>query len=182
MKNAPSNEIGYTLIELIITITIIAVIAAIAMSAFSSGSDRQLEAAAAEFAAAMRFARTEAMRTGEPHGFRQQSAAKRIRVFRLDQGTTPPTRVYDVYHPVSKQLYDIDLNLHGLANADELNRTPVYRGTCNITGNVYFDVNGTARCADPDTVLLETFTLQLDLGTERQIIVVDGITGRVTVQ
>ena len=75
MKNAPSNEIGYTLIELIITITIIAVIAAIAMPAFSSGSDRQLEAAAAEFAAAMRFARTEAMRTGEPHGFRQQSAA-----------------------------------------------------------------------------------------------------------
>ena len=46
MKNARKPEIGYTLIELIITVTIIAVIAAIAVPAFSSAPDKRLELAA----------------------------------------------------------------------------------------------------------------------------------------
>ena len=175
-------QAGYTLVELVITVTIIAVIAAIAMPAFSSGSDKQLEVAAEKFAAAMRFARTESVRTGEPHGFRQQSGAKRIRVFRLDQATSPPTLIYDVYHPVDKQIYDIDLDLESGAAADSLTRTPDFRGTCNVNGNVFFDANGTAWCADPDTVLLNTFQVDFDLGFDRRTVLVNGITGRVTVQ
>ena len=182
MKNVPSPEIGYTLIELVITVTVIAVIAAIAVPAFSSGTDKRLHMAAAEFAAAMRFARSESIRTGEPHGFRQQSTDKRIRVFRLDDATNPPTLVYDVYHPIDKQLYDIDLDLHPLAYADTVVRAPDFHGVCNKTGNIYFDSNGTPWCASPDTVLLETFNLTLDLGSDRRTVIVDGITGRVTVR
>jgi hypothetical protein len=122
------------------------------------------------------------MRTGNPHGFRQQSAAKRIRVFSLDDATNPPTLVYDVYHPIDKQLYDFDLENESLAAADLLTRTPDFRGTCNTSGNVYFDANGTAWCTDPDTVLLNTFEVQFDLGSNRKTLTVDGITGRVTVQ
>ncbi len=182
MKNVSKSQVGYTLVELVITVTIIGVIAAVAVPASSSGSDKRLQLAAEEFAAAMRFARTESIRTGEPHGFRQQSSAKRIRVFRLDQSTSPATLVYDVYHPVDKQLYDFELDLHPLAAADTLTRSPNYYGTCNITGNIYFDANGTARCADPDTVLLEKFELRFDLGTQQRTVTVDGITGRVTVE
>ncbi len=182
MKNVPKSQLGYTLTELIIVVTILGIIAAIAVPATSSNSDKSLDLAAQEFAAAMRFARGESKRTGEPHGFRQQSSAKRIRVFRLDQGTSPPTLIYDVYHPIDKQLYDYDLDLESLAAADLLTRTPDFRGTCNVNGNVYFDANGTARCADPDTVLLDTFQVDFDLGSDRRTVLVDGITGRVTVQ
>jgi len=182
MKNVYKSQVGYTLVELVITVTIIGIIAAIAVPGFSSNSEQQLQLAAEEFATAMRFARSESMRTGDAYGFRQQSSAKRIRVFRLDLGTSPATRIYDVYHPVDKQLYDIDLNLHSLAAADTLTRSPDYYGTCNITGNVYFDANGTPRCADPDTVLLRNFELRFDLGMQQRTVSVDGVTGRVTVE
>ena len=178
MKNAPKLEIGYTLIELIITVTIIAVIAAIAVPAFSSAPDKRLQQAADEFAAAMRFARSESIRTNIPHGFRQEVSQKRIRVFRLDETTNPPTLVYDVYHPVNKQLYEVPL----AAAEANLNFTPSFRGTCNATANVYFDANGTGWCTDPSSILLDTFDAQLELGTDQVAVTVDGITGRVTVQ
>ena len=182
MKSVRNFQAGYTLTELVIVVTILGVIAAVAVPATSSSTDSKLDLAASEFAAAMRFARSESMRTGEPHGFRQQSGAKRIRVFRLDTGTSPATLVYDVYHPIDKQLYDYDLDLESLAAADLLTRTPDFRGTCNVNGNVYFDANGTAWCADPDTVLLDSFQVDFDLGSDRRTVLVDGITGRVTVQ
>jgi type II secretion system protein H len=182
MKNVPKFQLGYTLTELIIVVTIIGIIAAIAIPATSSNPDKSLDLAAQEFAAAMRFARSESIRTGRPHGFRQQSSAKRIRVFRLDQGTSPATLVYDVYHPIDKQLYEFDLNLQSLANADSLSRTAAFRGTCNQTGNVYFDGSGTPWCADPDTVLLERFEVDLVLGSSRRTVTLDDVTGRVTVQ
>ncbi|MDH3751913.1 MAG: GspH/FimT family pseudopilin, partial [Gammaproteobacteria bacterium] len=173
---------GYTLVELVIVVTVLGVIAAIAVPSLSSSSDKQLDLAAQEFAAAMRFARSESIRTGEPHGFRQQSGAKRIRVFHLDTSTSPGTLVYDVYHPVDKQLYDIDLNLESLAAADSLNRTAIFRGACNQQGNIYFDASGTPWCADPETVLLDTFEVDLVLGSSRRTVALDDITGRVTVR
>ena len=63
-----------------------------------------------------------------------------------------------------------------------LTRTPDFRGACNVNGNVYFDANGTAWCADPDTVLLDKFELRLYLGTSQRLVTLNGITGRVTVQ
>jgi type II secretion system protein H len=182
MKNVPEFQGGYTLTELMIVVTILGVVAAVAMPATSSSTDSKLDLAASEFAEAMRFARSESMRTAEPHGFRQESSAKRIRVFRLDTGTSPATLVYDVYHPIDKQLYDHELDLESLASAEILVRNPVFRGACSQTGNIYFDADGTPWCADPATVLLDTFELHLYLGTSHRLVTLDGITGRVTVQ
>jgi len=173
---------GYTLVELVIVVTVLAVVAAIAVPASSTSSDKPLDLAAQEFAAAMRFARSEAIRTGEPHGFRQQSSAKRIRVFRLDQGTSPVTLIYDVYHPVDKQPYDININGDTLLVADSVNRTAVYRGTCDTPANVYFDGNGSPWCSEPDTILLDQFEVDLTLGATIRTVTLDRVTGRVTVQ
>jgi len=158
------------------------VAAAAAIPVLSSGNPQALDLAAEEFATAMRFARNEAIRTGEPRGFRQPIDKKRIRVFRPDTGTSPWTLNYDVYHPVSKRLYDIRLNTHPFAYAESIDRTFNYRATCNQPGNIYFDRNGIPRCTDPETVFLEQLNLTLTLGAHTRIVTLHGITGRVTVQ
>jgi type II secretion system protein H len=173
---------GYTLTELIIVVTILGVVAAIAVPATSSNSNKSLDLAASEFAAAMRFARSESLRTGEPHGFRQESGAKRIRVFRLDDDTSPATIIYDVYHPVEKQLYDIQLDAEPHASADSLNRTATFRSSCNQEESIYFDENGAPWCVDPGTALVTRFEVEMMSGVTSLTVRLDPITGRVTVQ
>jgi type II secretion system protein H len=177
-----SRSHGVTLVELLVVVSILGVVALVAIPDFSSSNPQTLDLAAEEFANAMRFARSEAMRTGEPRGFRQKSDKKRIRVFRPDTGTSPWTLNFDVYHPVSKQLYDIKLDNHPFAYADSVDRTSNYQATCNHPGNIYFDRNGIPRCTEPETVFLEQLILTLTLGAHTRIITLHGITGRVTVQ
>ena len=173
---------GVTLVELLVVLTLLGIVAMVAIPDFRSAEPHRLELAAEEVAEAMRFARSEAMRTGEPRGFSQLSDAKRIRVFRPGTGTSPWTLNFDVYHPVSKKLYDIKLDEHPFAAADGLNRVSGFRGTCNFTDEVYFDSNGVPRCVDPETVLLTQFDVTLTLGPHTRVVSLHGITGRVTVQ
>jgi len=180
--NGALRSRGVTLVELLVVVAIIGVVAVVATPFLSSADPQKLDYAASEFASAIRFARSEAMRTGNPTGFWQSSANKRIRVFRPDTGTSPWTPVYDVYHPVSRQLYDIDLDDHPLAAADDLSHVRIYRGTCNTERNVYFDDNGTPWCADPETVLLEQYAITFTLGGYSRVVTLDSISGRVTVQ
>lgn len=173
---------GYTLVELVIVVTVLAVIAAIAVPATSPSSDKPLDLAAQEFAAAMRFARSESIRTGDLYGFHENSNNNQIQVFRLDTGTSPATLIYDVYHPIDKSLYDFDLDLESLAAADSITRNTVYRGTCNQQNQIFFDANGTPWCSDPTSVLLESYELTFSSGSSQRIVTLDRVTGRVTVQ
>jgi type II secretion system protein H len=180
--NGALRSRGVTLPELLIVLAILGVVAVAATPFLSSANPHQLDLAVTEFANAMRFARSEAIRTGEPRGFKQQSSTKRIRVFRLDTGTSPWELYYDVYHPLSKQLYDVKLSNHPFAAADTLSDNEVYRGTCNQSGTVYFDRNGTPWCTNPETVPLEQLDVTLTLGGHSRVVTLHGITGRVTVQ
>ena len=180
--NGVSRSHGVTLVELLVVIAIIGVVAVVATPFLSSADPYRLDLAAEEFAEAMRFARSEAMRTGEPHGFRQASANKRIRVFRPDTSASPWTLNYDVYHPVSKQLYDLKLDEHPFAAADNVSRNRVYLDTCDKPRDVYFDSAGIPWCTDPETVLLRQYDVTLTLGPHARIVTLHGITGRVTVQ
>jgi prepilin-type N-terminal cleavage/methylation domain-containing protein len=177
-----SRSHGVTLVELLVVVSILGVVALVAIPDFSSSNPQTLDLAAEEFANAMRFARSEAIRTGEPRGFRLPADKERIRVFRPDTGTSPWTLNFDVYHPISKQLYDIRLNTHPFAYADSIDRTFNYQASCNQPGNVYFDRNGIPRCTNPETVFLEQLNLTLTLGAHTRNITLHGITGRVTVQ
>ena len=176
------SEHGFSLLELLIVISILGIAAAVVVPDISTTNTTKLDLAAEEIAEAMRFARSEAIRTGQPRGFRQQSGAKRIRVFRPDTAVSPWARIYDIYHPVTKKLYDIELDSHPFARVDNVSRTPTFLGTCNASGNIYFDSSGIPRCNDPETVLLEQFDVTLSLGNHTRIVTLSGITGRVTVQ
>ena len=177
-----SRSHGVTLVELLVVVSILGIVALVAIPDFSSSNPQTLDLAAEEFANAMRCARSEALRTGEPRGFRQPHDKKRIRVFRPDTGTSPSTLNYDVFHPVSKQLYDIRLNTHPFAYADSIDHTFNYRASCNQPGNIHFDRNGIPRCTDPENVFLEQFEVTLKLGAHKRVVTLHGITGRVTIQ
>ena len=90
---------GFTLLELTLVSAILGVIAVAALPNLASSDPSRLDLAALQVADAMRYARSEAIRTGVPHGFRQEISQKRIRVMRPDMADTPATLVYDVYHP-----------------------------------------------------------------------------------
>lgn len=175
-------EHGYSLIELVIVVAVLTTIAALAVPVPSSVEHHKLDVAVSEVASALRFARSEASRTGQPHGVEQVAGTQRLRVFRLDTGAAPPTPVYDVIQPVSKQAYDVDLQSLSLGAVDSLALSANFRATCTQAERILFDANGTPWCTDPDNVLLDDWELALTLGMHNRVVRTDGITGRVSVQ
>ncbi|MDJ0939565.1 MAG: GspH/FimT family pseudopilin [Woeseiaceae bacterium] len=191
MKNVPVSllrfrsrrgEAGYTLVELVIVAITLALIAAIAVPVAFPGNERDTDLVTEEFAAAIRFARSESIRTGQPHGFRLLFDQNRIRVFSADMSGSPWTWIWDVYHPVTRQLYDYSFPTELAGPSDPVTQSIVYRGTCNRNGVVYFDANGTPWCLDPETVLLESFRIDVTTSVGQASVTLNGITGRVTIQ
>ena len=182
LRTNPGNRHGYSLLELTLVVLILGIMAAAVIPSFFSTDPGKLDLAAEIQAEAMRYARAEAIRRGVPVGFRQQNGQKRMRVYNLDTGTTPWTVIYDVYHPVNKKLWDIRLDEHPFAAADSVSTVKDFRGTCNTPANVYFDKNGIARCADPETVPVERYQVTLTLGVESRVVSLDGFSGKVTIQ
>ncbi len=178
----PILQRGYTLVELSLVVLILGIMAATVIPNFISPDPGRLHLAAQEYADAMRFARSEAMRLRVPFGFSQDSASKRIRVFRAATNAEPWTETYNVYHPLNKKIYDIRIDQHPFAGADTAIALSQYRGTCNKVDSVYFDADGVPRCLDPQTVLLERYDITLEAGDQQRVVSLEPIPGQVTIQ
>ena len=161
---------------------IVSALATVVLPTLAPGQSIKLDLVATEIADAMRFARVEALRLGVARGFRQESTTKRVRVFSMDTQTTPATLVYDIYHPIDKQIYDKSFEVQPFAFTGDMNHTQTYRGTCNTPENIFFDAGGIPWCADPDDVLLDRFDITLTLGVDSRVVTLHGLTGRVTIQ
>lgn len=180
--NKPPRQAGYSLLELSVVVLIIGIMAVVLVPDAAPTDPTKLDQAVQLTAAAMRYARREALRRGEPIGFSLQNTQQRIRVYRLDTATSPWTLVFDIYHPVSNKIYDIRLAEQPFAAADAVTANRDFRGSCNSIDEVYFDNGGSARCADPETVLVNSIQVILTLGGHSRRVSLDGISGRVTVQ
>ena len=167
---------------MIIVVTIVALLAAVSMPSFAPSEKYQREAIAQQFADAIRYARMEAMRTGKPYGFRYLANEERIRVFRADETTNPFTMVFDVYHPIDKQLYDYTLPQEAWTNSNPVRHVSAYRGTCDTSATIYFDTNGAPWCNDPNNVLLENFDLEINIWSGQVVVRLEGVTGKVNIQ
>ena len=106
MTRDPRRRTGWTLAELLIVIGVLGVVAAIAWPGRATDTERRLGAASDAITDALRFARSESLRTGIPHGAKITVADERVRVFWVDDGPVPPVKVFDVLHPLDRNLYD----------------------------------------------------------------------------
>ena len=173
---------GYSLVELTIVVLILGIVAVVAVPFLSPANEKKLRLAAEQTANAMRYARAESIRLRQPHGVYLQSGEKRLRVFRADFSTSPPTPIYDSYHPVSKQPYDIDFDTSSLAEVTTITLDSNYKTACSNAGQFYFDSDGAPWCRAPETSLLRSLVATFEHNAMQYRIVLDGITGRVSVQ
>lgn len=177
------RQAGFSLLELTLVVLILGIMALALIPDSSPTNEQKLDLAAQIQADAMRFARSEAIRRGEPIGFRQQNNQKRIRVNRLDTATDPWTRIHDIYHPVTKQIYDIQLDHNPMtANVTLSANRNFDNDDCDKPRDVYFDSHGVPRCIDPETVRLIQYQVTLTLGGSSRTVTLEGTSGRVTIQ
>jgi len=173
---------GVTLVELLVVVAILGIVALAAIPFLTTAGPQRLDAAVQACADAIRFARSESLRTGTPYGFSVSTVEQRIRLYRADTGTSPPTPVYDVYHPVTKQLYTVDLKSQPYRAVALISSDSSYQGSCTTTGETLFDDRGRPYCRDPYPVFYRKGSLTFRLAGQSRVLTLDGVTGRVTVR
>lgn len=186
-KNYPTPALaiqrGHSLVEMIIAVAIIGMAAALATPSATPARQQKLDFAASSVADAFRFAREEARRTGIIHGVTTDIANDLVSVFRLDEGPNPNDKIYDdVRHPLSKQLYAIQIGASPYSGVTLSASGGVMVGTCNDPGNIAFDPAGVARCVEPTTTRIANPSIELAAGQLTLTVAIDSYSGRVTVQ
>ena len=180
------EERGYTLVELVIVVTVLVVIAAIAVPASTQDTDKKLELAAAEFASAMRFARSEAIRTGNVHGVRVEKDNERFAVATADLTVQPFGTAQIIRHPLTRQLYDVDLDDAPNTGIVISNNQDVFHYSgFGRSEQVAFGPDGMPVYPRPlagETYHLTTGNIRLSLGEHDRTVKLHNFTGRVTVQ
>lgn len=184
---------GVSLVELLVVVGILAIIGSVALVPAPPVTGIRLDAAAREVAAALRFAQTEARRTGIYHGvdFSVDAAtgARRVRLFRTN-GTSPPTPAYDVRHPLDKHLYDVSLAAGTqTAGVNVVSAAFYYQSAVDTLSRDWlaYDASGMpAYYPDPVvyTAISQTPTISavtLAAGESRRVLV-DPVTGRVSIE
>ncbi len=176
------QQAGYSLLELSIVVIILGIIAVALIPGLSSIDPQRLDTAAQLYAEAIRYARSQSMQGGKLYGFKQKNAGRFIQVNSVDQSVSPWGFIQDVYHPVSKKPYLIDLDeLPGMQGI-RTTRQPIYRGTCSSIRRVYFDHHGAAWCLKDNNIALIEFAIEFKIGKQTRSVVLDGSSGRVTIQ
>lgn len=106
------NARGHTLAEMLVVLAILGLVAALVIPTAAPASSFRADAAAQEVAQALRFAQSEALRTGQYYLVRCDVAAGSVTVARLDINATPPAPdpAFPVLHPLDKKDYKIVFN------------------------------------------------------------------------
>ncbi len=173
---------GFTLVELLIVVLILASIVVIAQPNFSNNDSNKVNLASAEVANALRFAQSEARRSGEYYGFRLDNGSDLIRLFNLQDPTTSPTESYSVYHPLDKNLYAVDLANGHLSKGVSATAAFKYSLAAAIQAVAFTPFGAPVSPEDLYPLLEGEGSIVLTLGNHTQTVLLCAETGRVIVQ
>jgi Tfp pilus assembly protein FimT len=150
------------------------------MPNLSSTDPVKLDNAANEIAAAIRFTRAEAIRSKVSRGINTDATNERIRIYSLP-ATTP---TFDIYHPIDKKLYDIQLKTDAfISGVDLVSASFAFAGASSSSTNLDFSANGNPKVTSAGTdYMLTSGIITLSYHGQQRIISIAPMTGRVTIQ
>ncbi len=179
------NNLGTTLAGMAVAVSVIAIMAVIAFPSFNSSDKYQLDRAINEVVIAIRFAQSEAKRTGELYGIDIDRATKQVTVYKVNTVTNPVSHEFIVNHPVTKKKYDFnivsDLSLPNIVITNSVDPF-LYKDTVRRK-SLLFDKTGTPVWFDANTskaIHLSNAGIGLSLGAYTQSVSVYPYSGRVT--
>lgn len=175
-----ARQRGVSYVEIMAVVILLGIIAAAAMPDFSGAGSKKLEIAARQITQAIRFAQSEAIRKKIPHGVDFDTLTDRARVYSLP-GLIP---AYDVYHPIDKKLYDIQLSTGPqVAGVDLVSANFVYANSSVIRSYVGFSVDGYPKYSfGGPNYMLVSGAVTLEHRGQQALLSIAPMTGRVTIQ
>lgn len=182
---------GISLIELSIVVAILGVIALVVLPNLTASSVQRLDLASQRVVDALRFARSEALRTGQLTGVvvdtgNTLGVFKDLAVFVPDPSGSPFALDRFVDHPLSGHPYDqrLETSVGGPGVAFSGPAKPfTYDGITDGRDYVFFDATGApVWLEDGNRFRLVGGTLDLALGRLKQRITVEPVTGKVQLQ
>jgi prepilin-type N-terminal cleavage/methylation domain-containing protein len=184
MSRQACNQ-GISLVELLIVVGILGIAAVVAVPNFSSTDSYRLELAAAEVAEAIRYARSEAIRTGEVTYLDISRVTHQIIIGKADMAASPVAIESVLIHPVSKKDYDFNLSeLPGASGVKITSTDDVFLyDTVGRRSSLLFDATGTPKwIAGGTSYRLSSAEIRLGYADQEKIVRVAPVTGRVTIQ
>ncbi len=137
---------AFTLLELTIVVLLLVILAsALALQHPQASGPQKVALAAEEVAAALRFARSEALRTGEVHGASVSYLTGKVDVWKADLSTGLSAPDVVLTNPFDKRPYDFLVgDLPGAAGVELTNpdHAFTYRGLGTAVPGIVFDATG----------------------------------------
>ena len=181
------SQAAFSLLEISIVVLIMGIMALVVIPSSSPTNQQKLDLVANQIAQALRFAHSEALRTGEHHGVTISQVTQSITVKKWDMTTDPVSTELVPYHPVSKQSFVFDADGLTLAAGTSIsNSSDIF--LYDIVGrrrSLIFDSNGIpvwVLGSDDSVYRLLEGIVELSDGQNRRNIAVAPLTGRVTIQ
>ncbi len=140
-----SRTSGFSLLEILIVMAILALAGALALPLLTSGDPVRVEVVAEEVAAALRHARSEALRTREVHGVRVVPPPGRVRVFKANLAGGGVAVDAVLAHPLTGQPYEFRIDRVPQAGGVEMRNASSsfqYVGLAAKRSEVVFDAEG----------------------------------------
>ncbi|MFW2403864.1 MAG: pilus assembly FimT family protein [Gammaproteobacteria bacterium] len=183
----PTRQRGFTITELLVVVIILGVLAAVVAPGIRSGSPDRVDLAAAEAAEAIRFARSEALRTGNVHGVFVEHNQNRVTVEKTDLSEEPVDGESVLYHPVTRQPYTFDLDDDKLMSGVTIgNTSDVFNyWFLGPRRRLLFDAQGLPVYMKPiagETYHLMPASIIFELDGYERRVSIESYTGRVTIQ
>ena len=182
-----NRQAGFSLLELSIVVLILGIMALVVIPDSAPSSQQKLDLAANQIAQALRFAHSEALRTGEHHGVTISQVTQTITLQKWDMTTDPVSTELIPYHPVNKQAFVFDADGMSLApGVSIINGSDIFNYiTIGRRRSLIFDPRGVPIWmlgSDDSVYRLLDAVIQLSDGSNQRDVAVAPLTGRVTVQ